>query len=652
MVSVMANSRVSGKRRIAALVQMGLMLGGALAGPGSHLEAAPLPPTKRPFLPPIVIPHATRPSRDLLRKLLADSKTAAQFRLALIDAKIPTRVQRVCFVSGGYPANAKCVSVRDLEVQDWRLVASDQSFIDLAFNDLWDMLGGAPGGGDLVGCGGSQRGSLTDWLAVPTTASSSPPLSRPGSPGGKIGVGSLLERSPATTQLIGGSELAAMTSACRDRQTAGIRAGLGEITPEDPAYQRAVEGAVTAMNEAAASCHDSNNGMISNPGATSGSPGGGSGTGGASGGGDPGGTSGGNSPPGGGGSGTGGAGGGTGGAGGGGGSPGTGSGGSGGAPSTGGTSGTHEQTTAAQALTAVATVTKDLFGALDAIGKWASGCTSTAKCAANAVWSLFGLAVDSTGAVSHDKTVAAVGNAATVADGALAVASAAGSTAAPAAGFAVLTDTVLPVLAVFSAAYTIASPLGEAIADARAEAQYYEDEGLTPPWQGAASPRPAPHRSALETPAPGPSGFDQPTCAQMQSRWQAFQAYCSQPGNNWQSYDCMLAVARLNGCADPGVVLPVPGEQYTCVPRCVDQACRRQRAQQACELGARQRGLVSQPDPDAAGPGSCSYFMQGALDVEASMQSRLCEHASDPSSCGPHAQDGLQQSPGPQGLNP
>lgn len=78
-----------------------------------------------------------------------------------------------------------------------------------------------------------------------------------------------------------------------------------------------------------------------------------------------------------------------------------------------------------------------------------------------------------------------------------------------------------------------------------------------------------------------------PSCAQMAAAWSSFVAYCSQPGNNWQSFDCLSTIARLNGCADPRLIKPGPDGNFVCTGR----PDRKQAAVAACELRRKLRGM-------------------------------------------------------------
>ena len=105
-----------------------------------------------------------------------------------------------------------------------------------------------------------------------------------------------------------------------------------------------------------------------------------------------------------------------------------------------------------------------------------------------------------------------------------------------------------------------------------------------------------------------------------------FNAYCSQPGNDWQSYDCMSYVARLNGCADPGLVQPAPGEDYQCSAPRNDAATQ----QTACEHHEKLKGLLSRTisGGDTSNAGQCRQAGLDAADLKQRQRAQLCTRVS------------------------
>ena len=133
--------------------------------------------------------------------------------------------------------------------------------------------------------------------------------------------------------------------------------------------------------------------------------------------------------------------------------------------------------------------------------------------------------------------------------------------------------------------------------------------------------------------APAPGETDRATCAQMQAAWQRFRDYCSQPGNNWQTYDCAKFVARMNGCADPATVNPGPNGDYVCRAR----PTTRDRAIRACEAQRRKIDMIGYRTSDAQRP-SCASAVDRLTSARANAQAifreRQCTKA-NPGDDGP-----------------
>jgi len=125
---------------------------------------------------------------------------------------------------------------------------------------------------------------------------------------------------------------------------------------------------------------------------------------------------------------------------------------------------------------------------------------------------------------------------------------------------------------------------------------------------------------------PAPGETDKLTCAQMQAAWQRFRDYCSQPGNNWQTYDCAKFVARMNGCADPATVNPGPNGDYVCRAK----ASKREKAIQACEAQRKKTDMIAQRTSDMRRPSCASAVDQlgsARANAQAIFRERQCTKA-------------------------
>jgi hypothetical protein len=109
----------------------------------------------------------------------------------------------------------------------------------------------------------------------------------------------------------------------------------------------------------------------------------------------------------------------------------------------------------------------------------------------------------------------------------------------------------------------------------------------------------------------------------VQARWASFKAYCSQPGNNWQTYDCMLFVARTNGCADPALVNPGPQGDYTCSG---DHSAA-EAAALACEETAKMRDMFTLSSGGTSSGNSCRASLSSGyrFDVEQQLREGMCQ---------------------------
>lgn len=119
-------------------------------------------------------------------------------------------------------------------------------------------------------------------------------------------------------------------------------------------------------------------------------------------------------------------------------------------------------------------------------------------------------------------------------------------------------------------------------------------------------------------------------CAEAKKRWEDFEEYCSQPGNNWQSFDCVAFVAKANKCADPRVIQPGPESDFVCVAK------KDKNAQliAVCENQSKLRDRLSIPSEGRSA--SCAQKV-GALndntDFFSLVEKKICSQATaDPNS--------------------
>ena len=119
---------------------------------------------------------------------------------------------------------------------------------------------------------------------------------------------------------------------------------------------------------------------------------------------------------------------------------------------------------------------------------------------------------------------------------------------------------------------------------------------------------------------PAPGETDRLTCEQMQAAWQRFRDYCSQAGNNWQTYDCAKFVARMNGCADPATVNPGPNGDYVCRAK----PSKRDKAIRACEAQRKKLDMIAHRVGDSP-PVSCAAAVDQLGSVRANAQALFRE---------------------------
>ncbi len=504
----------------------------------------------------IAVTPASRPSRKLfLDMIVAANGDKAALRTALENANVVLKPQRLCHVSGAHPGKAFCVPVAEV-ISDLQVAPTDRAIFNLAMNDLWESLGGSPGGGDINTCGGRGDLSVTNVQAGP------------GSGGGALGsmtrgIATGSRKGSASAQTLSGSAASSKVSACRSAQRAGLGGSMGtRFVPGSPGYRQAVANAQGFLTGFGAACRDG-----SSSGLVAAAPGGGT-----------------------------------------------------------------QQMGAGDALAWVAGATADLADAMKTAGEVMSGCESKAGCALSIISAAVGAVADANDLVGNESEAAeAIGAADTVLT---VVGGAVEMVAADAAGGAaiVAADVVLPAIAVGVMAYTVYEPVGEAIADV-ADPLYVAAADYI---NGVNDPQPAPATGGTKSttpPAKPPAaggGATMPSeegrsCSAMAAKAARFNDYCSQPGNDWQSYDCMSFVARLNGCADPGLIRPAPGEDYQCSAPRTEQA----KAQLECEQRGKLRDLLARRTSGSTSvSGSCSA---AGLDFSSFMQqqrAQLCMRVS------------------------
>jgi hypothetical protein len=479
-------------------------------------------------------------------------------RRALAAERIRPFVQRICFVSGSFEPVVECENLQEFLARTLRLQPHDQALMNLAFNDVWEQLGGGLGGGDLLYCGGSPSSSLTH-----VRAHGQPP---------QQAVVSERQRGPAGPSK---ADAGRMVDNCRAAQMAGIRNGLGTLyTPGSPGYRRAVRNAQSFLSAVGESC----GAEVPRPFGQEQIA----------------------------------------------------------------TGGKRRIDSVEDAGATVAKLTNVVVQAGDtaiSAAQCKAGAGGCAEAAAKAAALVVGGTATADGLTNNPS--GAISTAADLVDVAMAVAAflaeagIAGTSATVAAG--PVFGAVLPVIAAAAGGLAsgklynkfVVEPIFGGIRDAAAD--YVGDRQ----FQGAAAPQRelrelrAPSGARIGTQRPAPEG-GKPTCEQMAQRAAGFNSYCSQPGNDWRSYDCMLFVARLNGCADPGVVRPAHGRDYECSRP--ESAAEERRA--ACEQTETLRGWLSGPGLGGTGhtgrttggaPDRCGIAAASPVDLDRRMRAQVCQ---------------------------
>jgi hypothetical protein len=539
----------------------GLLLGFLLGTPPAA-EAQVRPPTQR-TTPGIAIQDRARlptpPRRPSLARWMElytqHGHDVDSLRAALAAERVRPLVDRICVVSGTHPAQVECEPLQDFLRNVWMRPESDMAFLNLAFNDAWERLGGAPGGGDLLYCGGATDDRFTHVM----------PRGR-GSQGARVVARGTGPQKPSL------AETSAMVDSCRGAQRASASRGLGGLyTPGSEGYRRAVGHAQAFLTGIAQSCDAS---VPTGFGREQLEWGGGQ----------------------------------------------------------------RRIDTAGDAMATgaglTATIAQAAHSPADLVacaGAAAGG--SKGACAA----AVGGLVATGVGAVAQadgltnepSEIVQAFGLAADVLGGVLSAVALAGASSAAAA--------VLPAVGVatgVAAAGTAAqryvlNPIYDRAVDRQTDwyASREPQSAPTPPTSDGAGDGRAPAGARPGTFIPAEDG--KPSCKQLAERADRFNAYCSHAGNEWQSYDCMLFVARLNGCADPGVIRPAPGEDYQCTRP--ESAAEQWQAQ--CEQTERGRGLIGRPGGVTATASpriatgavrSCGQLARDRFDLDQRMRAQIC----------------------------
>lgn len=211
-------------------------------------------------------------------------------------------------------------------------------------------------------------------------------------------------------------------------------------------------------------------------------------------------------------------------------------------------------------------------------------------------------------------------------------------TAEGGAAAALTAETVYPITAAFAAGYSVVRAVNFAsggAVDRKAVELFGKASDAV--WElangGAAT------SASTSKPGVGRPSTDggRPSCSEIAARWAALTASCSASNNNWQTYDCMLLVARLNACADPGLVNPGPEGDYTCrAGSAADGTVA------TCEQREQLRGwlTISGFSPAGSGLSGCQASVGAGMRVDLMEQVRaqMCQQISpSPDGSGPCA---------------
>jgi hypothetical protein len=463
---------------------------------------------------------------------------------ALLAERITPLVGRLCLVPGMFGGKVECRPLREMLQRNLQLNPADLAVLDLAFNDLWERLGGSIGGGDILACGGADPLSVTHLLT----------RSRPVQ-GAKV-----TEQSRGVPGRPGLNDSAAMIDQCRGAQTASARAGLGDLyTPGSPGYRRAVQNAQAFLASVGATCEQQQQNPANwgrNQLATD----------------------------------------------------------------------TQDKSTIdGKTVAAGASAAHNFAQGVKASTEVVQHCGAAPNpvgCGAavyGVVSSLAGVAADADSL--NDNPNPALQGASNVGSivGMVVTIASTSSTAGITLG------AIFPVLASLSGGIALGTAL-EGPLD-RAFLKDWHERRADAAWEKKYGSPTAPIRSpggggGAPAGQPGmkrPAEDGKPDCKALAAAAERFNAYCSQPGNDWRSYDCMIFVARLNGCADPGLIRPAEGGDYECS---APQSSAAQREAE-CQRTQKLRDMLSRPGGTGE-RGVCASPSSMQFDLDQRMRAQLC----------------------------
>jgi hypothetical protein len=550
---------------------------------------------------------------------------------ALADLRVEEKVKKICYASPR--KSVSCIAVGDVLNKEV-LHPADRSLLQLALNDLLNVVGAPEGADVLTLCGDSTNSGVTHLIPIKAEVGSSPSALLDSLQPGPRGVSK--QSRLARTWSLSGGRADTLTSACRDAQGRSIQAGLGAYTPGDPGYRDARENAVAAMDAAVQNCKDSGSSIFPA---------------------DPAGDSSATPPT-----------------------------GTDANPDTSRTDNADESGTDASAngdsggeaarqqnaLEAIVSVLNLALGTaetiIEAVGPsmGMSGSASPVSVAVGVVGAVAGAA-----GLAGNETAETVGNTAQVVSTLTTVskvvsagqlkAVVSSEAAATTAGVVSAEAALFPVLAAGFGGYA-AVRLANTVTDGRVDRKAVDAFGVLADakWR---SDNAAPAGGDVKRPVPGGVEGGKPLCAAMQANWQRFKNYCSQPGNNWRTYDCMLFVARLNGCADPALINPGPNGDYACASRCPALkglarsakrsvegeagagTCQQERLVAACEAEERRKGVeTGRAGAQTGGRSGCKDSAAGVVNLQQQLKELVLKDMCQRVSAGSNGLCGRQRS--------
>ena len=458
---------------------------------------------------------AARQEVERLQRIVATYRidpTRAIQAVASLD--VAKRSRYVCVVDA--KSRVACAGTEEV-IATATLSEADQNMLRMGLNDTLDLLSGdaAAGADVLIACGNAQSSVATDLLAASSkslrgTGPMAPRTPLTPSQGKATGTGrpTLTSGSPpAATDL----STKGLVDACRTAQWRRIQDRIGALTPKDEGYARAVQTATSAMDAAVSSCRQPSNSAIANPTGTDATAA---------------------TPP-----------------------PNTEGSASAGGSGQGASSANSSQNSGEQ----VVSVLNLAIGLADTLAT-ANDIVAppTAAGVTQVVIGVVGLVA---GAKDLGGSAAAgtAGNMSQVAGTVLTAITSGGEAVAASTAF-------LPAVGAGFAGYAAARLLNQVTGGALDRAAV-EMVGIgADGWFNFTN-----NIGSTATGGAGrvtPDGGGRPSCSAIAQRWDQFRKYCSQPANNWQTYDCALFIARMNGCADPGLINPGPQGEATCRRNC------------------------------------------------------------------------------------